>query len=98
PQTMQPVILWDEALGIRTLQMMFWRFLPPFCADPKTFKLSTINASAENVLKSGLWKDSFLKRRCLVPADTFIEWRVEGKRKLPWVFAMKNNEPFALGG
>ncbi|MGH9587866.1 MAG: SOS response-associated peptidase [Acidobacteriaceae bacterium] len=98
PQTMQPVIVWDEAVGMRNLQMMFWRFLPPFCADPKTFKLSTINASSANVLKSGLWKDSFLKRRCLVPADTFVEWQVEGKRKLPWVFAMKDNEPFALGG
>jgi putative SOS response-associated peptidase YedK len=95
---MQPVIIWDEAVGMRTLQMMFWRFLPPFCADPKTFRLSTVNASADNILKSGLWRESFLKRRCLVPVDTFIEWQVEGKRKLPWVFAMKDDSLFALGG
>jgi putative SOS response-associated peptidase YedK len=98
PQTMQPVIVWDEAVGMRTLHMMFWRFLPPFCSDPKTFKLSTINASANNILTSGLWKDSFLKRRCLVPVDTFVEWQNEGKRKLPWVFAMKDDAMFALGG
>jgi putative SOS response-associated peptidase YedK len=44
PQTMQPVIIWDEAVGMRTLQMMFWRFLPPFCADPKTFS-SQVNST-----------------------------------------------------
>lgn len=98
PQTMQPVIVWDEAFGMRTLHMMFWRFLPPFCADPKTFKLSTINASAANVLRNGFWRESFLKRRCLVPVDTFIEWQKQEKQRLPWVFAMKNDEMFALGG
>jgi putative SOS response-associated peptidase YedK len=30
--------------------------------------------------------------------DTFIEWRKEGKRRLPWTFAMKDEQPFALGG
>lgn len=98
PQTMQPVIVWNEAVGMRTLHMMFWRFLPPFCDDPKTFRLSTVNASADNVLKSGLWKESFLTRRCLVPVDTFVEWQIEGKQKLPWMFAMKDNSLFALGG
>jgi putative SOS response-associated peptidase YedK len=98
PQTMQPVIVWDEEYGIRTLQMMFWRFLPPFVNDPKKFKLSTILAKGETLLDSNIWKDSFLKRRCLIPVDSFIDWRAEGKTKLPWVFAMQDDEPFALGG
>lgn len=98
PQTMQPVIVWDHAVGMRTLHMMFWRFLPPFCADPKAFKLNTVNAAASNLLKGGLWKDSFLKRRCLIPADTFVEWQTEGKQKLPWIFAVRDGQPFALGG
>jgi putative SOS response-associated peptidase YedK len=45
-----------------------------------------------------LWCDSFYNRRCLIPADTFIEWQTAGKRKLSWVFAMKDAKPFALGG
>jgi putative SOS response-associated peptidase YedK len=98
PQTMQPVIVWDEREGLRTLAMMYWRFLPPFCEDPKTFKLSTINAAAASLLKSNLWKDSFLKRRCLIPVDSFVEWQVEGKQRLPWLYAMTTDEPFALGG
>ncbi len=98
PQTMQPVILWDEREGMRTLAMMYWRFLPPFCDDPKTFKLSTTNAAASNLMKSKMWKESFLKRRCLIPVDSFIEWQVEGKQRLPWLYAMATDEPFALGG
>lgn len=98
PNTLQPVIIWDAREGMRTLQMMFWRFLPQFVTDPKNFRLSTINAHAANLIDSKMWKESFLKRRCLVPADSFIEWHTEGKRKLPWVFAMQDDEPFALGG
>jgi putative SOS response-associated peptidase YedK len=80
------------------LSMMFWRFLPPFVTDPKMFKMTTIKAKSETLLDSSVWKDSFLRRRCLVPVDSFVEWRTEGKRKLPWMFGMSDDEPFALGG
>jgi putative SOS response-associated peptidase YedK len=99
PGTMQPVVVWDETLGMRTLRMMHWRLLPPFCTDPKKLKLDTINASAEKLLSSGIWRKSFLYRRCLIPADSFVEWRrVSAKIKLPFLFAMKADEPFGIGG
>jgi putative SOS response-associated peptidase YedK len=99
PQSMQPVIVWDEAGGMRVLQMMFWRFLPPFVTDPKKFRLDTINAKGETLLDSKMWRSAFLHSRCLIPVDSFIEWkRVDAKTKLPWIFAMRNDEPFALGG
>jgi putative SOS response-associated peptidase YedK len=60
--------------------------------------LSTINAKAETLTSNRMWQDSFLNRRCLIPVDTFIEWRKDGKRRLPHVFAMKDDSPFALGG
>jgi putative SOS response-associated peptidase YedK len=98
PQTIQPVIVWDEHEGTRALHMMFWRFLPRYVTDPKQFKLSTINAKSETLLSNKMWQDSFLKRRCLIPADSFLEWKKEGKSRLPFVFAMKDDQPFALGG
>ena len=49
-------------------------------------------------MSNKMWQDSFLKRRCLVPVDTFLEWRKDGKRRLPYVFAMKDDSMFALGG
>ena len=86
PGKMHPVVVWDAGEGMRTLQMMYWKFLPTFCADPKKFKLSTTNAKADKLLESGMWKDSFLRRRCLIPVDNFIEWdRVSEKTKLPWM-------------
>ena len=99
PQSTQPVIVWDEAGGTRLIHMMFWRFLPPFVTDPKKFGLDTINARGESLLSSNVWREAFLERRCLVPVDDFIEWkRIDPKTKLPWAFAMKDGEPFALGG
>jgi putative SOS response-associated peptidase YedK len=99
PQSMLPVIVWDPAGGTRMLQMMFWRFLPPLVSDPKAFKLDTINARGETLLDSKLWRSGFLQSRCLVPVDSFIEWkRIDPKTKLPWAFAMKDDSPFALGG
>jgi putative SOS response-associated peptidase YedK len=78
---------------------MFWRFLPPFVIDPKKFRLDTINAKGETLVNSSMWRESFLYRRCLVPVDTFIEWqRIDSKTKLPWMFAMKDDKLFALGG
>jgi len=99
PQTIQPVIVWDEDLGMRTLQMMFWRFLPRFVGDPKKFRLDTINAKGETLLDSKIWREAFLRSRCLVPVDSFVEWKHAGpKTKLPWLFGMKDDSPFALGG
>jgi putative SOS response-associated peptidase YedK len=48
---------------------------------------------------SSVWRSAFLHSRCLVPVDSFVEWkRIDAKTKLPWMFGMKNDEPFALGG
>src|SRR5271166_3704259 len=98
PTTMQPVITWDDEFGTRTLHMMFWKFLPRYVTDPKQFKLRTINAKSETLLSNKILQDSFVRRRCLIPADLFLQWKKEGKRRLPFVFAMKDDQPFALGG
>jgi putative SOS response-associated peptidase YedK len=46
-----------------------------------------------------MWRKAFPQSRCLVPADSFIEWRrINAKTKLPWKFAMKDDEPFGLAG
>jgi putative SOS response-associated peptidase YedK len=99
PQSMQPVIVSDQQFGTRSLHMMFWRFLPPYVTDPKKFKLDTINAKGETLLDSNTWRYAFLHHRCLVPADSFVEWKcIDPKTKLPWMFAMKDDELFALAG
>jgi putative SOS response-associated peptidase YedK len=99
PGSIQPVIVWDDQFGMRTLSMMFWKFLPPYVTDPKKVDVDTILARGDKLLKSSMWRESFQKRRCLVPVDSFIEWqRPDEKTKLPWMFAMKDDELFAVAG
>lgn len=52
PGSMQPVILWDEEFGTRTLSMMFWKFLPPYVTDPKKMSIDTILARADRLPKA----------------------------------------------
>jgi putative SOS response-associated peptidase YedK len=57
-----------------------------------------INARAESLLEKPSFKQLVTRRRCLVPADGFYEWRREGKRKVPMWIHLKNREPFAFAG
>jgi putative SOS response-associated peptidase YedK len=43
------------------------------------------------------FRDAFKRRRCLVPADGFYEWKTEGRSKQPYYFSMRAGEAFALG-
>src|SRR5512133_1376052 len=57
-----------------------------------------INARAETLTELPSFKPLLDRRRCIIPADGFYEWRKEGKRKVPmWVY-LKTKQPFALAG
>lgn len=46
-----------------------------------------------------MWRQPFKKRRCLIPADAFYEWKkIDAKTKQPFAFAMKDDAPFAFAG
>ena len=59
-----------------------------------------INARAEGIRDRTLFKSAYARRRCLVPIDNFFEWRaIKGqKAKQPYAIAMKDGQPFAVGG
>ena len=44
------------------------------------------------------FRDAFKKRRCLVPADAFYEWKCVGKKKQPHLIRLKGGGPFAFAG
>ncbi|UAJ12498.1 SOS response-associated peptidase (plasmid) [Polymorphobacter megasporae] len=60
------------------------------------------NARAETVATSRAYRDSFKRRRCLMPADGWYEWMGphddDDKRKQPWLFAPKDGAPIMLAG
>ena len=100
PSTSQPVIRANRETGERELEMMRWGLVPYFAKSPAEFKgFSTINAKAETVATNPTWRTPFRKRRCLVPADGFYEWkRITPKEKQPYAFGMATEQPFAFAG
>ena len=100
PTTFQPVIRADKETGERELVSMRWGMVPYFAKSLTEFKgFSTINAKAETVTTNAMWRVPFQRRRCLIPADGFYEWKaLDAKTKQPYAFAMSSGEPFAFGG
>jgi putative SOS response-associated peptidase YedK len=56
------------------------------------------NARSETVTQTSAFRSAVAKRRCLVPANGYYEWKSVGGVKLPHLFTLKDEEPFALAG
>ncbi|MDX1911528.1 MAG: SOS response-associated peptidase [Saprospiraceae bacterium] len=80
------------------LQQMEWGLVPHWSADGKnTGRL--INARAEGIEEKPSFRDPIQFRRCIVPADSFYEWRkLPGGRKAPYRISAKNEELLYLAG
>jgi len=100
PTSVQPVIRLSRASGERDLVMMRWGLIPYFAKSATEFKaFSTINARAETLMSRAIWKGLFEKRRCLVPADGFYEWKkLDPRTKQPFAYMMRDDQPFAFAG
>lgn len=57
-----------------------------------------INARSETVAGSRMFAEAFMRRRCLVIADGFYEWRREGRTKQPYFIRLRSRRPFGLAG
>ena len=64
----------------------------------RDFKLTTFNAKAETVANSRTFRDSFARRRCLVPASCWYEWTGPKGSKAKWRFEAKNEPWLCFGG
>lgn len=99
PTTAQPVIRLNRDTGEREMVMMRWGLVPYFAKRAEDFKgFSTINAKAETLEEKAVWRAPLAKRRCIVPADGFYEWKSEGKVKRPFAFTLKSGEPLGFAG
>jgi putative SOS response-associated peptidase YedK len=85
--------------GTRHLDAFRWGLIPSWAKDPKIGS-RMINARAETLAEKNAYKAAFRKRRCLVPADGFYEWKaVPGqKRKQPYFIHRADGEPVAFAG
>jgi len=68
----------------RGLRTMRWGLIPHWAKEGKSIN---INARAETVATTPAFRDSFSRKRCLIPADGFYEWEAKDKGRAPhWVF------------
>jgi putative SOS response-associated peptidase YedK len=84
--------------GDRMLGTFRWGLVPWFAKDRK-IGARHVNARAETVHTSASFKDSFQRRRCIIPADGFYEWEVrEEGGKLPHFVFRQDSGPLAFAG
>jgi len=93
-----PVIA-NEAPGL--IQAFRWGLVPAW-VDSETraneIRKKTLNARFETLFRRPSFKEAVRKRRCLVLADGFFEFREVGGRKYPYFIHLRSGEPLALAG
>jgi putative SOS response-associated peptidase YedK len=89
----------------RVLSRVRWGLVPSWAKDPSIGD-RMINARAEGLATKPAYKRAFAKRRCIIPADGFYEWKVvappttpKGRpRKQPMFIHRRDGEPMAFAG
>ena len=76
------------------LSPLTWGLIPSWSKDSKGF----INARSETIETKPSFSESFQRRRCLIPADGFFEWKRTGKAKQPFYFQLNDESVFAFAG
>ena len=97
PTQQIPVVKRDEGGAGRRLEMMHWGLIPSWADDP-SIGSRMINARAETVADKPSYRSAFKRRRCLVVADGFYEWKKTEDGKQPYYLRLKEGGPFGFAG
>jgi len=88
----------------RVLSRLRWGLVPPWAKDPGAGD-RMINARAETVADKPAYRRAFAKKRCIIPADGFYEWKRTGAPagggkpvKQPYFIHRRDGEPLAFAG
>lgn len=93
----QPVPIVRLVDGKRRFALVRWGLIPAWVKNPKAFSL-VINARGESVLDKPAFRNAMRRRRCLIPADGFYEWKRDGARRRPHFVRLKSAAPMAFAG
>ncbi|MGB8954969.1 MAG: SOS response-associated peptidase [Tumebacillaceae bacterium] len=95
PTQMIPAVI--ETEGQRRIGQLRWGLIPAWAKDEK-IAYSTINAKAETVHEKPAFRNSFKRKRCLLPADGFYEWQKTDGKKQPMRIVLKDKAIFSMAG
>ncbi len=97
PTDSLPVVRYDAKAGERSLDILRWG-LVPFWAKDLNVGFANINAKAEGIETRPAFREAFQRRRCLVPVNSFYEWKKTGTGKQPYAIALADHSLMALAG
>ncbi len=86
-----------ESDGKRHWRSARWGLIPSW-AKEAAIGARMINARAETLAEKPAFREAFARRRCLIPADGFYEWKREGGGKQPYRITLDDGRPFAFAG
>jgi putative SOS response-associated peptidase YedK len=93
----------DETLVVvqreerRAITSYRWGLVPHWSTDLKAGS-RMFNARAETITTSPAFREAFKRRRCLVPVESFYEWKREGTIRQPYRVVRDDGQPLALAG
>ena len=99
PTTTQPIVRENRDTGLRDMVLARWGFVPSWHKAGERLPANFFNARSEGVDTAPMWRRPFAAHRCLVPADSFFEWKKIRSRNNPkFEFALAEGAPFAFAG
>ena len=81
----------------RVIEILYWGLIPSWSKDISIAK-RTFNARCETLREKASYKMAYQRRRCLIPATSYYEWRPVNDRNIPYRFSLKGNKVFMLAG
>ena len=81
----------------KDLVQFYWG-LVPFWAKDKAIGARMINARSETVAEKPSFRNAFKKRRCLIIADGYFEWKGPKGQKQPYYLTLDDRKPFGFAG
>ncbi|MFD0558533.1 putative SOS response-associated peptidase YedK [Stackebrandtia endophytica] len=98
PTDSVPIIRMSRSADARVVSAARWGLVPPW-SDSPSVGVRMINARSESVTTSRAYRGPFARKRCLVPADGWYEWRkLGGGRKQPYFTTAKQDRPLVFAG
>jgi putative SOS response-associated peptidase YedK len=82
---MTGVVVVRQAEGRRELAVLRWGLVPSWARD-ETIAARLLNARSETAATKPSFRDAMRRRRAVVPATGFYEWKKQGSRRQPWYF------------
>ena len=103
PTQLAPVIYhplssdFGAASGGPAVKLMRWGLIPSWAKDESVGN-ALINARSETIESRTAFREAFKHRRCLIPADSFYEWKEMHGERQPFRVMLKSGEPFCFAG